>query len=157
MPRGGVYHPNHTLNDEFYISGESYTGLSSYSWIDTQLTVLKFSALIIAQCIIIKNNYNIMLICHKRVASNEAAILQACHVSDVHHACNKLLQITMQPHRMCLSCQHRERLCTAESFIQSYLPLLVSQTPSLGSGALPPPALVTQLSYPWNCMHASKE
>ena len=25
-----------------------------------------------------------MLICHKRVASNEAAVLQACHVSDVH-------------------------------------------------------------------------
>ena len=26
-----------------------------------------------------------MLICHKRVASNEAEVLQACHVSDVHH------------------------------------------------------------------------
>ena len=25
-----------------------------------------------------------MLICHKRVASNEAAGLQACHMSDVH-------------------------------------------------------------------------
>ena len=25
-----------------------------------------------------------MLICHKRVASNEAAVLQACHMSDVH-------------------------------------------------------------------------
>ena len=25
-----------------------------------------------------------MLICHKRVASNEAEALQACHVSDVH-------------------------------------------------------------------------
>ena len=25
-----------------------------------------------------------MLICHKRVASNEASVLQACHVSDVH-------------------------------------------------------------------------
>ena len=32
----------------------------------------------------IKNNYNIMLICHKRVASNEATILQACHMSDVY-------------------------------------------------------------------------
>ena len=47
-----------------------------------------------------------MLICHKRVASNEAAVLQACHVSDVH--------ATMQPHRQCLSCQRRERLCPAE-------------------------------------------
>ena len=27
LPRGGVYHPNHTLNDKIYISGESYTGL----------------------------------------------------------------------------------------------------------------------------------
>ena len=25
-----------------------------------------------------------MLICHKRVASNEAAVLQACHMSDMH-------------------------------------------------------------------------
>ena len=30
------------------------------------------------------NNYNILLICHKLVASNEAAVLQACHMSDVH-------------------------------------------------------------------------
>ena len=27
LPRGGVYHPNQILNDEYYISGESYTGL----------------------------------------------------------------------------------------------------------------------------------
>ena len=84
-----------------------------------------------------------MLICHKRVASNEAAVLQACHVSNVH--------ATMQPHRhdrQCLSCQRRERLCAAELIIQSYLPLLVSQTPSLGSDASPPPALLMQLSYP---------
>ena len=81
-----------------------------------------------------------MLICQKRVASNEAAVLQACHVSDVH--------AIMQPHRQCLSCQRRERLCAAELIIQSYLPLLVSQTPSLGSDASPPPALLIQLSYP---------
>ena len=31
----------------------------------------------------------------------------------------------------------------------SYLPLLVSQTPSLGGDASRPPALLTQLSYPW--------
>ena len=30
------------------------------------------------------NNNNIMLSCHKRVASNEAEVLQACHMSDVH-------------------------------------------------------------------------
>ena len=81
-----------------------------------------------------------MLICHKRVASNEAAVLQACHVSDVY--------ATMQPHRQCLSCQRRERLCAAECIIPSYIPLLVSQTSSLGSDASPPPALLTQLSYP---------
>ena len=52
-----------------------------------------------------------MLICHKLVASNEAAVLQACHVSDVH--------ATMQPHRRCQSCQRRER----------YVPL--SSSPSL--------------------------
>ena len=66
-----------------------------------------------------------MLICHKRVASNEAVVLQACHMLDVH--------ATMQPHRQCLSCQRRERLCAAELIIQSFLPLPVSQTPSLGS------------------------
>ena len=31
----------------------------------------------------------------------------------------------------------RERLCAAELIIQSYLPLLVSQTPSLGSDTSP--------------------
>ena len=81
-----------------------------------------------------------MLICHKRVASNEAAVLQACHMSDMH--------ATMQPHHQCLSCQRRESLCAAELIIQSYLPLLVSQTPSLGSNASPPPALLTQWLYP---------
>ena len=76
-----------------------------------------------------------MLICRKCVASNEAAVLQACHVLDVH--------ATMQPHPQCLLCQRRERLCAAERIFQSYLPLLVSQTPSLGSDASPPPALLT--------------
>ena len=86
-----------------------------------------------------------MLICHKRAALNEAVVLQACHMSDVH--------ATMQPHRQCLSRQHRERLCAAELIIQSYLPLLFSQIPSLGSDASPPPALLMQLSYPWK-LHA---
>ena len=27
LPRGGIYHPNQTLNTEFYITGESYTFL----------------------------------------------------------------------------------------------------------------------------------
>ena len=61
--------------------------------------------------------------------------------------------MTMQPH--CLSCQRRERLCAAELIIQSYLPLLVSQTPSLGSDASPPPALLTQLSMKTACMRAN--
>ena len=78
-----------------------------------------------------------MLICHILVASNGAAVLQACHVSDVH----------VQPHRQCLSFQCREWLCAAELITQSYLPLLVSQTPSLGRDAIPPPALLTQLLY----------
>ena len=39
-----------------------------------------------------------MLICHKRVASNEAAVLQACHMSDVH--------ATTQPHRLLGSASH---------------------------------------------------
>ena len=99
--------------------------LSSYSSIDTQLTV---QSLIIAQCNIIKNNYNIMLICHKLVASNEAAVLQACHMSDMQH-------------RQCLSYQRRERLSAAERLIQSYLSLLLSQTPSLCSDASSPPRL----------------
>ena len=34
-----------------------------------------------------------MLICHKRVASNEAAVLQACHVSDVHPSSNKAAMV----------------------------------------------------------------
>ena len=60
-----------------------------------------------------------MLICRKRVALNEAAVLQACHMSDVH--------ATMQQHRQCLSCQCLERSCATESIIKSYLPLLVWQ------------------------------
>ena len=88
-----------------------------------------------------------MLIFHKRVALNEAAVRQACHVSDVH--------ATKQPHRQYLSCQRRGRLCAAELIIQSYLALLVSQTPSLGSDASPPPALLTQLSYQWK-LHACR-
>ena len=27
LPRAGVYYPKQTLNNEFYIAGESYTGL----------------------------------------------------------------------------------------------------------------------------------
>ena len=61
----------------------------------------------------------------------------------------------MQPHRQCLSCQRRERLCVAERLIQSDPPLLVSQTPSLWRDASPPPALLTQLSYPWK-LHACR-
>ena len=82
-----------------------------------------------------------MLICHKRVASNEAAVLQACHMSDVH-------AMMQQCSHAVPASQRHERLCAAERIIQSYLPLLVSQTPPLSSDASPPPALLTQLSYP---------
>ena len=68
-------------------------------------------------------------------------VLQACHVSDVH---------ATMPMQQC-----RWGLCAAELIIQSYLPLLVSQTPSLGSDASTPPALLTQLSYPWP-LHACR-
>ena len=44
-------------------------------------------------------------------------------------------------HWQCLSCQRRDRLCAGEHLIQSYLSILVSQTPSLGSDASPPPPL----------------
>ena len=44
-------------------------------------------------------------------------------------------------HWQCISCQRRERLCADEHLIQSFLSLLVSQTPSLGSDASPPQPL----------------
>ena len=70
------------------------------------------------------NNCNIMLICHKLVVSNEAAVLQACHVSDVHATsavwcCSVMLHNYM----LIMPCQRRERLCAAERLIQSYLSL----------------------------------
>ena len=34
-----------------------------------------------------------MLICHKCVASNEAAVLQVCHVSDVHAKCSHIVSV----------------------------------------------------------------
>ena len=54
-----------------------------------------------------------MLICHKRVASNEAAVLQECHVSDVHatmHLKVEMLNAANWPNRQCLACQRRDRL-----------------------------------------------
>ena len=78
-----------------------------------------------------------MLICHKLVVSNEAMVLQACHVTcvaSVGRACK------MQ-HRQCMPCQRRDRLCAAERLLQSYLSLLVSQTPPLCSDASPPQPL----------------
>ena len=85
-----------------------------------------------------------MLICHKLVVSNEAAVLQACHVSDV-HAISAVY-----------ACQHRERLCAAECLIQSYLSLLVSQTPPLCSDASPPQPLGDAVVIPMKtaCMQS---
>ena len=75
-----------------------------------------------------------MLICHKLVVSNAAAVQQACHMSDV-HATSAV-------------CQRRDRLCDDERLIQYYPSRLVSQTPSLDRDASPPPRCETQLSYP---------
>ena len=61
-------------------------------------------------------------------------------------ACNNAAQ---QQHWQCLSCQRCELLCAAECIVQSFLPLLISQTPSFCSDASPPLAWLTQLSYPW--------
>ena len=73
-------------------------------------------------------------------------------MSCVGRACNNAATM---PQRQCLSCQRCESLCAAGRIIQSYLPLLVSQTPSLCSDASPPPALLTQLSYLWK-LHACR-
>ena len=56
----------------------------------------------------------------------------------------------------CLPCQRRERLCAAELLSQSYLSLLVNQTPSLGSDASPPPALHEAVVVPMKtaCMQS---
>ena len=85
-----------------------------------------------------------MFICHKLVASNGAEVLQTCYMSDMH--------ATSQ----CRSCQHRERLCAGEYLIQSYLSLLVSQTPSGGSDDLPPPPLHEAVATPMKikCMQS---
>ena len=90
-----------------------------------------------------------MLICHKLVASNEAEVLQACRMTDAH--------ATVQ-HRQCLSCQRRVWLCASEHLIQSYLSLLVSQTPSLCSDASPPPPLHEAVVIPTKtaCMQSKK-
>ena len=73
-------------------------------------------------------------------------ICQTC-MQQCSHNCH-MIHMTTSAVPQCLSCQRRERLCAAERIIQSYLPLLVPQTPSLCSNASPPPALLTQLSYP---------
>ena len=44
-------------------------------------------------------------------------------------------------HRQRTPCHRRERVCAAERLIQSYLSLLVSQTPPLCSDASPPQPL----------------
>ena len=90
-----------------------------------------------------------MLVYHKLVVSNEAAVLQAGHVSDSdEHATSAL--------RQCMPCQRRDRLCAAELLIQSYLSLLVSQTPSLGSDASPPQPLGDAVVIPMKtaCMQS---
>ena len=45
-----------------------------------------------------------MLICHKRVASNEAAVLQACHISDEHATMQLSSNIGSVCHASVVSC-----------------------------------------------------
>ena len=90
-----------------------------------------------------------MLICHKLVVSNEAVVLQACHVSDVQSwPCIQ--------HRQCMPCQRRERMCATERLIQFYLSLMVSQTPPLCSDASPPQPLGDAVVIPMKtaCMQS---
>ena len=55
--------------------------------------------------------------------------------------CKHVMCRTCMTDRQCLPCQRCERLCAADRLIQSYLALLVSQTPPLCSFASPPPPL----------------
>ena len=70
--------------------------------------------------------------------------------------CKHVICQTCMQHWQCLSCQRRERLC--ERLIQSYLPLLVSQTPSLGTDASPPPPLRDAVVVPMktDCIHVEQ-
>ena len=63
---------------------------------------------------------------------------------------------TCMKNRQCLPCQRRERLCAAERLIQSYLSLLVFQTPPLCSAASPPPPLGDAVVVPMKpaCMQS---
>ena len=86
-----------------------------------------------------------MLICHKRVASNEAAVLQACHMSDrLRRACNIGNVSYASVVRGCV-------LLSASSSLIYLFWILKHQS----SDESPPPALVTQLSYPWK-LHACR-
>ena len=53
--------------------------------------------------------------------------------ANVTRLCMHVMCLTCMQHRQCMPCQRRERLCAAGRLFQSYLSLLVSQTPSLGS------------------------
>ena len=89
-----------------------------------------------------------MLICHKFDFSSVAAVLQACHMSDVHHlACNN---------RQCLSCQRRERLCDTECLIQSYISFLVSNTTTLQRRITTTTVVRRSCRTHENCMHAEQ-
>ena len=82
-----------------------------------------------------------MIICHKLVAWKRAAVVQACHMSDVH---TRLAVSSLPASR---------KVCAGDHLIQSYLSLLVSQTPSLGSDASPPlplhEAVVAPIKTAW--------
>ena len=65
--------------------------------------------------------------------------------------CKHVMCQTCMQHRQCMPCQLRERFCAAERLIQSYLSLLVSQTPSLSRDASPPQPLGDAVSQLHAC------
>ena len=85
------------------------------------------------------------------MVSNEAAVLQVCK----HIMCRTCHVHRCLQHRQCMPCQRCERLCAAERLIQSYLSLLVSQTPPLCSDASPPQPLGDAVVIE-NFMHADQ-
>ena len=69
--------------------------------------------------------------------------------------CKHVIFGTCMQQRQCMPCQCRERLCAAERLIQSYLSLLVSQTPHSAATPHHHNRRETQLSYPWK-LHACR-
>ena len=102
-----------------------------------------------------------MLICHKLVVSNEAAVLQESHVSDV--LARKPRPASLQHrlraalHRRCMPCQRLERLCAAEC----HNPVLSVTSGFSNTTTLQQCLTTTTVGRPschthQNCMHAEQ-